>query len=173
MFSHIKQLEFSDKQTYHWHDRVYGGGDGGGTGHRMWGFSGKLPEETYNDNNMCWANTSELSSVSMNEKKYCKFYSCGWILSAPTAFLAMDRLQNAWNWARLDSEQRTTQTVPDRHHLIFPINKEWPQTQEQPQRFPIAECLGHAHWVGKLRHISPRVCLFLQCPRLSHTTPPF
>ena len=31
MFSHIKQLEFSDKQTCHWHGSVYGGGDGGGT----------------------------------------------------------------------------------------------------------------------------------------------
>ena len=123
---------------------------------------------------MCWANTSEaLSSVSVNEKKDCTFYSCGGILSAPTAFLATDRFENAWNWARLDSEQRTTQTVPDSHHLILPINKERPQTEEQPQRFPIAECLGCTHWVGKLRHISPRVCLSLRCPCLSHTTPPF
>ena len=38
---------------------------------------------------------------------------------------------------------------------------------------PLSECLGCTHWVGKLRHISPRVCLSLRCPCLSHTTPPF
>lgn len=91
MFSHIKQLEFSDKQTCHRSDSVEGGGAAGGDGkHHERGTS--LRRHNIIIRRMCWVNPSEtLSSVSLHEKKYCRSYSHWWIPSAPTRQLSWQR----------------------------------------------------------------------------------
>lgn len=78
---------------------------------------------------MCWANTREaLSSVSLQERKYCEFSSPWWTLQHPAGALrAVDWLRDAWNWGCLDSELKTSQAALDGHHLTFLINTEQEQ----------------------------------------------
>lgn len=86
------------------------------------------------------------SSVHLKEKKCCQFYSQGespqHLYSSPPG---CGRREWCLELSLLDSERGLIQTIPERHPLIFLIDKEQQQTGEQWKLFPIAECPSHTY----------------------------
>lgn len=165
MFSHITQLEFSDKLTCHWNDSVYSGGDGLWEGKLWCGFNKK--SSAWKHKIMCWADTSEtLSSVYLKEK-CCKFYTMVNPLSTyALALPAVDAGNDAWNWACLDSERGLREAFPDFPHRQGTTADRWAVKILSNCWMPEP----HLPW-RQQKHIYSRDCFFPDSAPLFPTPP--